>query len=129
MRLIILTVLLSGPVGANQQETDDALVKTQEAMSKPGFAREAEKMSPQAQKAVQNVRTVTGGNAQMEQAVWQVAAEIFGNMKGKSPEEMQAALAEAQRNPQAFANSLTPEQKRKIEDIAKQLQPSSTPQR
>ena len=107
---------------ATQQEVDDALKKVQEEMVAPDFAQKSQGMSPDAKAAIGQVKSLAGDDAAAEQDIYKLSSEIFGNMKGKSPEEMQAILEEAKRNPAKFGQTLTPAQREKLKSIGERIQ-------
>ena len=61
------------------------------------------------------------GTPANEQEIYNLAADILGNSKGGTDQDMQKMLERAKANPEEFARSLTPEQRKKLEDIAKRI--------
>jgi hypothetical protein len=108
------------------QETQ-ALLGDQKAM------QDYAKSHPDAAKAMGNVDSLTGGNAADSAAVYKLASDIFANMTketGGDAGGMEKILAEAMKNPQAFANKLTPEQRAQLQSLTKSIEsraPTSNP--
>jgi hypothetical protein len=67
-----------------------------------------------------HVTNISGGGAN-EEAIYKMAAEVLGNMKGKSPAEMAKILEDAKQNPEAFVNSWTPEQQAKLKELSERM--------
>jgi hypothetical protein len=121
LAVISIVVLTPAHQAFANAETDGALNLVQKDMSRPGFDKEAAKMSPEASKIVNSVNTMTGGNAEDTQAIFQLASEIMASMQTKSPEEMMKLINEAKSNPEAFASKWSPEQKRKLRELSDRL--------
>lgn len=118
--IIFLGVLLLGMNLHANDETDKAIGEVQDMMQKPEFRENASKGSKEASAIVENVKTISGGK-ENEDEIYKMAAEILGNMKGKSPEEMTKILEEAKRNPEAFVQTWSPEQKEKLKKLSERL--------
>lgn len=74
----------------------------------------------EAQAADQKVQNLAG-NSQNKAQIYQLASEIFASLLQQyngDPNALMQAMAQAQSNPEAFANSLSPDQKQKIKRIA-----------
>lgn len=74
-----------------------------------------------AAQAHQNVKTLLGNNPADTADLYKMSADIFDKMAkdaGGDPAVMQQMLQEALKNPAAFANQLSPEQKAKISELA-----------
>lgn len=118
--LIFILVAFSFSYVQADEETRAAVQAVQEQMKSPQFHQEASKNSPEARQVEMQVKDLAGSSGN-EQEIYNLAAEVLGNMKDKSPDEMKKMLQDSQGNPEAFANSWTPEQKRKLEELAKRL--------
>lgn len=101
-------------------ETRAAVEKVQQQMQSPSFHQNAAKESSEAAKVEAHVKSISGSAAN-EQEMYNLAAEVLGNMKDQSPEEMQKMLQEAQQNPEAFLKSWSPEQQRKLKEISERI--------
>jgi hypothetical protein len=65
------------------------------------------------------------GSEQTSGEMYQLASDIFANISLKAngdPDRMMQLLQEAQQNPEAFANSFTPEQRRQLSELARQVE-------
>jgi len=67
------------------------------------------------------------GSDENTDMVYGLAADVLGNMKDMTPEQMVKTLDDAQKNPQAFADSLTPAQKDKLKDLSSRMPATKTP--
>lgn len=101
---------------------DSPMVQTQQFLKNSKARDEEVSKTPEAQKADSYVTEVVGEGE--KENVYEAASEIFGNFDGKSAEEMQAALAQASGDPQKFYESLKPEQRKKISEIADRVSKS-----
>ncbi|MEZ0393327.1 MAG: hypothetical protein ACAH59_14000 [Pseudobdellovibrionaceae bacterium] len=104
-------------------ETEKAVSEVQEMMKDPKFHQNAAKESKEAQQVEKHVKDLAG-NPENEQEIYNLAADVLGNMKDMTPEQMNEFLRQAQKNPESFQKSWTPEQKRKLKELADRL-PSS----
>ncbi len=129
MKKIILNstvciLFISPSICLSDQETDKAIGEVQEMMKTPGFAEKAANNSPEAPAAAKYVKDISG-NVQNEQEIYKLAAEVFGNMKGMSPEQMKEFLDKAKNDPSAFAKTWTPEQIKKLKELSERLPASN----
>ncbi len=124
--LAVVTALAISINGFADEETRSAVRIVQEQMKSPSFHENAAKESQAARKVQTHVKELTG-NPENEQDLYNLAAEVLGNMKDMKPEEMNKTLDEAQRNPASFAKDWTPEQKRKLKELSDRI--SATKQR
>jgi hypothetical protein len=76
---------------------------------------------PKAKDADANVQKL-GGTEANQQMIYELAAQVFGNMKDKSPDEMMKILEQAQRDPAAFAESWSPEQREKLKRLGQSIE-------
>lgn len=126
MNTLILSVLIfAGSISFADEETDKAIGEVQEMMKSPDFSKNASKNSPEAQQVADQVKALAGSSAE-EQEIYKLAAEVLGNMKGQSVDDMKQTLEKAQSNPEAFANSWTPEQLAKLKSLSERLPASKT---
>ncbi len=115
------------PASEKALHETQALLGDQKAME--AFA----KSSPDAAKAMNQVNTITGGNAADSAAVYKLASDIFTNMTKESGGDaggMEKILSEAMKNPQSFAEKLTPEQRQQLQSLTKSIEsraPSTAP--
>lgn len=101
-------------------ESDRAIEEVQKMMQQPDFKTKANKNSKEAGAVAEHVTNLSGGGAN-EQDIYKMAAEILGNMKGNSPEEIAKILDEAKKNPEAFVRSWTPEQQEKLKQLSERM--------
>ena len=108
-----------------------ALDKTQALLRDPSQRANAAGKDSAAHDADANVSSLTKGNAQQSQEVYEISAEVMENIVKQTngdPVKLQALLQEAQKNPQAFLNSMSSAQQGKVHSLANQLdQPSQKP--
>lgn len=125
MLVTLFSFLIANPLWAQvnpQSNTghDASMERVQQELRDP-VKRQKMIDSDAAKQADQNVKSV-GGSEMNQQQMYELSAEVFGNFKGKSPEEMDKLLEEAQKNPEAFMNSWSPEQKAKLKQLSNQIE-------
>jgi hypothetical protein len=127
-------LLLSGIGSVARAELDkeskEALEKTQQLLRDPTQRNAAMKGNQEAQTNNQSLESLVG--SQNASGVYDLSAEIFGKIVTDSngdPAVMQKKIEEAQKNPTAFLNSLTPEQKARIKAIADQSPANQQPKK
>jgi len=142
------TLVLTGAIFAHAQEgpegnidpnnsaavdtaTAKALQQTQALLTNPAERQKAVKTTPDAKRVDDAVNEMAGGKP-VSNDVYSLAADVFANMVKQSngdPVKMQEALEKFQKDPASFANGWTPEQKKKLRDLAGKLTPTvNTPQ-
>lgn len=121
MKTLILSLLLVLPsVVFGDDETRAAVKAVQDQMKSPQFHKDAAKNSKDAAEVEKRVKELAGSEAN-EQEIYNLAADVLGNMQDMTPEQMTQLLKEAQNNPEAFANKFTPEQRRKLKELSERI--------
>jgi hypothetical protein len=101
----------------------DAIKQTQGVLTNKKDRQKAIQELPESAKKVdQNVDIIVGGDENQKEEMYQISADIFKNFEGKSAEEMQKILEQAQKDPEAFYKSLSPEQQKKIKGLANKIE-------
>lgn len=117
--LVLLLVFAFQPLHANE-ETRKAVKQVQDEMRDPNFANKAQDLSPEAKAVAERLKKLAG-SPEGEAQIYSLAADILGNMKDMPPEQMEKLLSKAQNDPQAFVESWTPEQQKKLKAISERL--------
>jgi hypothetical protein len=105
-------------IGADNQE---AIKKTQELLKNPSNLQN----NTEAAKLFE----MMGNDASSKQDLGNTAASIFGDLAAKTggdPEKLKKLLEEAKKNPEAFANQLSSEQKASISEMAKKIEDNNS---
>lgn len=111
----------------------EALQQTQAMLGDQKAMQEFAKTNPDAAKTMNQVNTMTGGNEADSAAVYKLAADIFSDVTKESGGDaagMEKILADAMKNPQAFAAKLSPEQRQQLQGLTKSIEsraPSTVP--
>lgn len=103
--------------GADQEAT----TKTQELLKSKDARQKTIEKSEDAKKANAHLQGLTGGDEKLSQEIYELSAEIMPTLVEKSGGDSKKML-ELMKNPEAFANSWTPEQKEKLKRLAEKLQ-------
>jgi hypothetical protein len=112
---------LAQPQLRADDETDKAITAVQEELRNPGEGgTKFKSQSPDAAKTADQVHQISGSPAN-EAEIYKLAADVLGNMKGLTPDQMQKLLVEAASNPEAFTKKWTPEQIKKLKEISGRL--------
>ena len=137
--LVLLSLSLnfnSSAFAQNARGTSQPDVHTQEALTKTqDLLRDSQKRQqaireggPAAQKADETVQRLTGGDPQLNQMIYSLSADVFANLVNMShgdPKLIQQILEDVKKNPAAFAESFTPEQRQKLREISERLAPAN----
>lgn len=125
---ILFLIPLSIPWQSFAQELSqaslEALEKTQALLRDPAQRSEAMARSADAQRNHAELQKMTGSQDNTN-ATYDLSADIFGDMTRKTngdPAQMKRLLEEAQRDPEKFLNSLTPEQRARIQSLATKIE-------
>lgn len=107
-------------------ETDDAISEVQSQMQNAQAFKNSTANNSKEAASTQRMVEKLSGNPENEKDIYKLAADILGNMKGQSPEEMQKILEQAQKDPEGFASKFSPEQRKKLEEIAGRIPANSS---
>lgn len=127
MSLIILFITLSITLNSKAQSNNtgvekDAVQKVQKCLRE----QNCESMQSEKGKAAdQRAALITNNSKERKTELYDMSADIFATLMqnaGNDPNKAAELLQKAQTNPEAFLNSLTPEQKLKINNMAKQIE-------
>ena len=91
-------------------------------LSAPAFAGDDSGPSANVPKVDAQVKDVTGGNKMDQEAIYKLASQILGEVKGNDPNALKQALANAQKDPQKFLETLTPELQKQIRELAGRIE-------
>src|SRR5690348_7596925 len=103
--------------------TAKALQQTQELLKDPAARAQAAQGDAQAAAVEKQVEQL-GGTPQNTQAIYDLAADVLGNVAKDAqgdPDKMMQLLEKASKNPEAFGNQFTPEQKQKLRELSQKL--------
>ncbi len=100
-----------------------ALEDTQKVLGDPTARAKAAGQDPQALTVQKQVETLTGSPENAAE-IYKIASQVLGNLvtqTGGDPQKMMDLLNKAAKNPEAFGNSLTKEQKDAIHALSLKL--------
>lgn len=103
--------------GVADDDTRRGVEHTQQLLRDPEFRKQNAKESKPVAELDQHIKSLTK-NPAAEQELYELAAEVMGNMKDLTPEQMAKVVEAGQKNPAAFAESFSPAQKQKLHEIA-----------
>ena len=124
--LCLASLTLSAPVFSQAQDdpaVSRALQQVQNMLTNPMLREEQLNKSPEARAAANKLESL-GGSTQMNEEVYALSAQIFSdlvNETGGDIKKLRERVAAAQKNPEAFLNSLKSDHKTRIRSIAQQL--------
>ena len=134
MRSIVLSFLLISfkPI-ASAEELDkasqEALSQTQQLLTNLSERKEAVNKDPKAKAADSMVDQAIGFEGENKDAVYQLASEVFADLvkqTGGDGKKMQELISDFKRDPAAFAEKWSPEQKAKLKAIADKVGPQNS---
>jgi hypothetical protein len=112
------------PVAMAEEKLDAndqiALMQTQALLKDKNLREEAAKNDPKASAVMSQIKTLSGGNAGKEEEMYGVASDIFKDVatqEGGDRSKIDARLQNALKDPEAFINSLSPEQRAKMKNL------------
>lgn len=103
----------------------EALQKTQELLRDPAQRAKYGAESPKAKANLDSTDKLVGPNNTKE--TYDLTADIFGSMEKKANGNPTAAVEAAQKSPEDFFNSLTPEQQARIHELARKIESERGP--
>src|SRR6185437_4064601 len=104
--------------------------QTQDLLRNQADRQKAINGDSKAQSADGYVNNITGSNQQTNNDIYGLAADVFTNITKDSkgdPQKMQEEMDAFSKNPSAFLNKMTPEQRQKLEDITKRIPATTAP--
>lgn len=132
--LSVLSLAIHSPAFAGDKpdaaQVEEALRLTQEMLKDPAKRNIQINQSAQGKAAGQKVKDVAG-SSENEQAIYELAADVFGSMSeetGGDPEKMQQLLNDGLKDPESFAKRFSPEELQKLHEIAAKT-PSKSPKK
>jgi hypothetical protein len=105
--------------------SSEALNKTKQLMNSPDERQAYIKDHADAQAADKKVNDVTGGDSKTKDQMYNTAGDIYDDMVKKTGGDsikQKQFLDEANKDPEAFYNGLTPDQQNQIRDLAGKMQ-------
>lgn len=126
-RVGLIAALTLAPVLARADDdanTAEALAKAQRLLPDPQTRKATLQADPKVQAVDENARAVAKSDTDLE-AIYELSAELMSSLidaSGGDPDKMAKMLDEANTNPEKFAQKLTPEQRKKLAALAKQLE-------
>ncbi len=119
-----LFIAIHSPAFAGEKpdaaKVEEALRLTQD-MLKDSSQRQNQINKSQAGKAADQKVKDVAGSSENEQAIYELAADVFGSMSketGGDPEKMQQLLNEGLKDPESFAKRFSPGQLQRLHEIA-----------
>ncbi|MFN8792489.1 MAG: hypothetical protein ACK5Y2_13625 [Bdellovibrionales bacterium] len=101
----------------------DALRKTQEVLRNQEERHKALN-SPEAVNSAARVNELAGGDPEIEQGIWELAADLMPLLheaSGGDPDKMKQILNEARLNPNSFINRFPSSQRSRLSELASKL--------
>lgn len=121
--LALSIAFFSAPAFADDEiaEYTKAVEKTQKDLTN-ATQRQQLITTPEAKEAAAQVKDVTGGNKMDQETIYKLASQILGEVKGNDSVGLKEALANAQKDPQKFLQSLSPELQKQIRELAGRIE-------
>lgn len=121
---ILFALALSLPAHALDKETDDALKDTEDLLTNQQRLDAFAKENPDAKNALGDLDKLTGGDPKTQAEVQAISAAVFRDMvKANNGDDaaVMLKLQEGLKNPGAFLQGLSPEQRAKIKAMAAEI--------
>lgn len=133
MKILLLIAALSSPnfAQANEEESFDskAIAEAQAILRNPQ-ALKGPAGNPDEKAALAEIDKLTKGDPKITKEINQLSSDIFTDMAKKSGDNedvIMKSLLEAQKNPAMFMQSLSPEQRRQLRELAGEIDENNTP--
>lgn len=126
--LSVLTLAQTAYCAANEQDqldaaSDEALARTQAMLRDPQQRAKATSATRQAQFVDKQAQSLAG-TPENTNAIYDLSADIMESLVLKTngdPAKMKELLDQAKNDPKAFAEKLTPEQRKKLQEISQKI--------
>ncbi len=124
LKLGILASIFCAPTFALEQADEDALRDTQKLLGDQKRIEELSRTDAEASKALNQVKQLTGNDPAKQAEISGIASSIFTDMVKSNNGDtvtMHDQLQKALADPKAFMKGLSPEQQRRIRDLASEI--------
>ncbi len=137
MEILITFILMaiSLPIFAQDKSGLDkhsqkALKQTIELLNNQTKLNKAIQKSDKAKSNHKAIKSMTGNNQVKTDAIYKLSSEIMSSIVMKTngdPDKMMEILKKAETDPEAFAKTFTPEQRRALREVSSQINGSKKP--
>jgi len=124
LKLGILASVICAPAFALDQADEDALRDTQKLLGDQTRMKEFGRTDAEAGKALNQVKQLTGNDPAKQAEINGIASSVFADMVKSNNGDtvsMHDQLQKALADPKAFMNGLSPEQQKRIRDLASEI--------
>ncbi|WP_413574769.1 hypothetical protein ACLVWU_11115 [Bdellovibrio sp. HCB290] len=104
----------------DSDDTMAAIEKTQQDLKNAQTRQGMINGSKEATEVSKQIKSMTGNSAN-EQELYNLASDVLGNMKGLSSEQLAQVIQQAQKDPEGFLKTWSPEQRKKLENLAERM--------
>ncbi len=129
--LVVAVFLISNQSQAWDQYDEEALQKTIQLLKNKTERENSIKGDEEAGKADAYTKNLFGGDSKSTNAVYELAADVFADLAKQADgdaDKMKALIEQFQRDPAAFADKWSPEQKKRLKEISTKVKvPASNP--
>ncbi len=112
-------------VPTDEEVFEEAQQDTMNLLNDPKLREQALKESEAASRAGDRVKELSSGDAKTEDEYYRLASDIVKSFKDEK--SMRDSVSGGQKDPEGFYKSLTPEQKAKIQELSRKLNPGAAP--
>jgi uncharacterized alpha-E superfamily protein len=126
--IFVCGLLCAVSLYAETTEEAKALDETLSILVSPEQRKQILDKDPKAKEA-DDFALQVGGNAANQQKIYELAAKVMADLakSGNSdPDKMMQILEKANKNPEAFANTFSPEQKKMLQELAAEIEKSKS---
>ncbi|OQW46109.1 MAG: hypothetical protein A4S09_16880 [Proteobacteria bacterium SG_bin7] len=121
---VLLLVVTNFALAQVDKHSKQATEQTQDLLKNREEREKSSKNDPKAQKAIQDVKNISGGDKQTEDDIFGLASDLMPALVEESngdPNKMMQILEEAKKDPEKFAKRFSPEQRKKLKEVAEKL--------
>ncbi|MCS6837224.1 MAG: hypothetical protein NZ480_00110 [Bdellovibrionaceae bacterium] len=126
--LVGLVFFLLQPISftsAKESEVPSAVKKVQSELTNPTVRESIIRENPKAQEIDKSIQKLVGGNSNLSNQIYELSADMLEILMEKAdhqPHKLQLLLYELQKNPAQFLTNMPPPQRKKFEQIVKQIE-------
>ena len=115
--------VISSSCFAQSNDFGNAISNTQNVLTDSKLRTSAINSNEKAKQVDSSINSLVGGDKGTQDEMYLISSDILNSIAGKSddPTQLGEILIKAQKDPEAFFNSLSDAQKKKISDISKRI--------
>ena len=124
---LLATLMALFSISTHADDKATAYKEAQQLLTNKEERQKVIQSSDKAKQSDEYADKVVMGDAESKDKLYKISADVLGNFSSDDPEVANKALAQAAKDPAAFLKSLTPEQKKAIQELAQSIEAKQKP--